>query len=306
MTNMRRLGGNAIAVLAWGLLLVAPMVRGDAVPGGTMVPRCQILDTAAVGLYNADMTVLSDAEVVGSGDIGMVEFDGFWQFAYFGRFLGGSMGTGIDAGGVFLSTPDAFADPNQVIRLALDVAWTWRFRNGFAVQVGTRPGIYSDFEDLSGDSFYYPFSGALIYSFNDYVSGLAGLDVRPDYGRGLWPLVRLEWVMSPACRLRVGYPENRFTVFWNRRWRTYVGCDWRSDSYRLADDESHNLEAVTFEDIRAYGGIGYSISDELSLNVEGGTVMEREIAFNEIDGNTDDDFEIDDAVMVRVGISGPF
>ena len=67
-------------------------------------------------------------------------------------------------------------------------------------------GIYSDFEELSGDSFYYPTSAAFIYSFNDTVSALAGVEVRKDFGRGLWPLVQVAWEMAQNTegRFRLG------------------------------------------------------------------------------------------------------
>jgi hypothetical protein len=271
-------------------------------PGG--MPLCQILDRSDDALYDVSLNVIGDAEVDGLGETGMIEFDAAWQFAYFERVLWGAMDVNLDMGLTSLSDSDAAEDIGELIRLALDVGWTWRFYNGLAFQLNARPGIYADSGEMSG-GLYYPVSASVIYSFSDSVSLLLGADMRKDYGEGLWPLVQLEWEAAPACRLRLGFPENRLSVFMGKRWQAYLGCDWRSDSYWVGgEDDDH--EIVTFEDTRAYAGVGFDISDELTVSLDVGTVMDRELAFDEMGGGADDDYDVDDATMVKLAITGPF
>ena len=66
--------------------------------------------------------------------------------------------------------------PSALLTAPADLSWLWRFVNGWSLELGFAPGIYSDVEDLGADMFSFPLRGCFYFAFNPELAVRFGLE----------------------------------------------------------------------------------------------------------------------------------
>lgn len=288
---------------SWPSILSIPSMPPSKPPSG----QCQILDRHVENDYEVLFEVVPSSDFTGYGDSSVIELGAEWRrIAFFRDVLMADVDLDLDFNSIVFLKSAGLNLPDQLVELSMDMGWTWRYVNDSALQVRLMPGIYSDIEKIDSDAFFFPFSFAGIGAFHPTLSGIAGLEVRPGFERVVMPILGLEWEIADWLRLRAGLPESRLTYFLDRYWRTYLGLDWRSDTFSLHDGGSVDRDTITIEDFHAYWGLSYSLTDEIQLIGEIGSIFSRGVEFGRQEEGVDDSVDIDKQIFLRMGIGGPF
>jgi len=288
-------GGVAmwLAVLTCGTAAVWP---GDETPA-----ECQILDAHTQPVYRLGLGFTGESRFEDYGDSAMIEFEADWAFAYFRNVFSADLGFALNVRSILFLDSGGINLPNQLAEIAVDVGWTRRMRD-LALQARVRPGIYADLEKIDSGTFFFPFSLAVIRSFNPDLSGVAGLDIRPGFERALMPRIGVAWEASEKLRIDAQLPESRLTCFILPDWTTDVSLLWRNTSYRLRDDR----DMLTIEDIRLAWGLTYRTADQVEFNVQLGRSFHRSVEFEDVATDEPQDVDISNATFLRVTVGGPF
>lgn len=174
-------------------------------------------------------------------------------------------------------------------------------------EFGVRVGVFSDFNDVNSDSIRVLGKGL----FNFRLTPTATLKA------GVYYLDRLEWKVLPAGGLLwQPNPYTRFDLFFPqpklaRYWRTvgtkdvwwYIAGDYGGGSWTI-ERENGDKERFDLNDLRAIVGLEWGFSDAIRAGrrtafAEVGYVFDRELIY---ETNSQDDLDIDDGVMFRLGI----
>lgn len=266
--------------------------------GSAAVGRCQILDHRDDSAYSAYMGYLSSSDFEGLGSSSVFEMGGHWNFAYFRDVGSGDIDLGLRFDSVqFMDDAGAFDAPNQLISLYVDAEWDFRLRNGIAMRIGVRPGLYTDMGELGGDSFFMPARIAVIQALYPDLSGIAGFELRPSFERALMPIIGVAWAISDRARLEAQLPRSRFSYVFNGRWSAFAALDWNSDSYNLEEP----VDMLTLEDYRMYFGVTHQITPDIRATARLGKAVSRTAEYD--NGGSAD---IDKATYLRVMVGGPF
>lgn len=266
----------------------------------------QILDVPFEPVYRLSLGYIPSSPVEGFGDVSMTEFDGRWAFAHFWDILFGDIDLGVRLKSTFISNSSIGLDlPGQVAKVALDAGWTGRFGDGVSVQARIYPGIYSDLRDLSSEGLYMPFSVAMIKSFDSKLSGVIGVEIRPDFHQQLMPLLGVAWMINERTRLDARIPESRLVYYLGRGWSTHAGFRWENTSYSVHRNEL-GANQLTIEDFRFFLGTTFRLSDNLQFGGDVGRVVGRSFEYQNTTAAAKSDFDAEAATFVRFTLGGPF
>jgi len=270
------------------------------------LPHCQILDEPRDPLYSVSLAFLPEERYENYGRSSTIELDADWELAYFHDVLWGEIDLNFRFRTTLLMDSAGLQLPNQVMELSLDTGWTLRTTGGTAFQLRLRPGMYSDVESLSSEVFYVPFSLALIQSFNDRISGIAGFDVRPGFERVFIPRVGLVWLPGDTFRVKAGVPESKLEWFAGRLWSVYAGFEWLNTTYDLDEEGALDRGEITLEDYRIYLGFSRVVSGSVRLTCDVGQAFERSVSFAREATGYLGDVGIENGMFIRVGMVGSF
>lgn len=306
---MKRAFGAAVGW--WCCVIAASFAAGagwdsPSAGSGSGPVRCQILDSPYRSVYEVMLGYDTESDVGGYGKTSMIEADADWEFAYFENVLMADIDLNLDFGLLYITDDTAARLPDTLFHLALDSGWTWRYVNDMAAQFRLAPGLYGDLGGLSSDAIAMPFSGAWIYAFDRSASVMAGLAIRPGFEQVVVPLLGVEWEAAKPLRVRAAFPDSRVTFFPAPNWQTYVGLDWRSDTYAIDESEPDSRTEFTVEDLRAYVGVSHNITDQLQVIAQLGQFMSREFAFDSSEEDVQRHLDVDENAFLRVGVAGPF
>lgn len=269
-------------------------------------PVCQILDRPSEPVYRLALGYVPKCDFEGYDDSHMLDLDAEMDWAYFHDVWMGDIDTRFVFDGQLLLSSAGLQLPDQLVALAVDTRWTWRYVNGSALQVRAAPGIYSDIEELAFRSFNMPFSVAGIKTFNPEFSAIVGMELRPAFERFFMPIAGVVWSPADWLRVEATVPEAKAICHVNSLLSAYVGWAWESISYNIREKGDYDRERIAFETYRTSLGVSYVVSRDLRVVGELGTLTERSVKFKRVSDSMDDDIDIDDAVYGRVGIAGPF
>jgi len=264
---------------------------------------CQIVDKPLDHFYEVGLSYTPESRFAGFGKSDVLELDADWAFGYIKDFGGGEMDFNLAVRDILFLDSAGLDLPNQLGIVALDSGFTLRNGSGTAVQIRLKPGLYTDLDEIDTDSFYLPVSFTLIRAFNRDFSGMVGLDVRPEFDRLLMPIVGVAWKISDDFRLEAGLPRSRFQWAVMPELKAYVALEWDNTSFHLRESSEGDERMMTVEDMRAYGGVQYRVSDILQFKGEIGSVFNRSVEF---DSHTDGKVDVEDSVFVRFAIGSPF
>jgi hypothetical protein len=205
--------------------------------------------------------------------------------------------------------PAAAPVPEEIHGLALRLVSNWRLNDRWSLRSDLRPGLYTDFEDISGGDFNVPVTVALGYEVNSDLQLLfaVNVDVRREF-----PVVGgpgVIWRFAEGWRLLLVIPRPQIEFTASERVTLFVGGEMRAMAIRVAEDFGTNAgnptlndDQVTYREMRVGGGVRFDLSRLLRLTVEGGYAIDRRFEFDR--GNLL--LNGDGAPFFSVGLSGSY
>ncbi len=199
--------------------------------------------------------------------------------------------------------------PNTLQGVSLVFGNRWKFADRWALAVSARPGLYSDFEDISGDDFSVPVTVLFSYDLNPKLQLLFGAGFQSGRDIPVIPAIGALWRPDDKWTVSIILPRPGVTYAFDDKLSLFAGGELTGGAYTVGDnfgtrvgDASLNGERLTYREIRAGVGVRYDFSKALRLEVEGGWVIDRRFVYD------DRKLQFDGAVApyVGLGLSGSY
>lgn len=185
----------------------------------------------------------------------------------------------------------------------------WAFADQWSLRTDIRPGIYSDFEDLSGDDFNVPFTVIVAYEYSPTLTFVAGLNV--NY-QGDVPVIGgpgVIWKFAEGWTLNAVLPKPQVSYSPNDQWTLFAGGELKGMTLRVAEDFGTRYgeprldnDRLTYREIRVGAGARYRFHRLFTLTVEGGYAIDRRFQFD----NGDLLLNGDGSPYIQVSINGRY
>jgi len=177
--------------------------------------------------------------------------------------------------------------PDDLHSTALVVGLDTEFSDSFLIRLELDPGFYgTDFDDFGQDTFNVPviIGGTYIFSSNFQVVFGVGVDAFRKYP--VLPGGGIRWKFASQWTLNAVVPTPRLEYEPNSNLLFYGGADIRATSYRVEKNfgslrgvPAWNHGAITYEEVRAGGGLDWKLSSAVKLTIEGGVIPFRNFDF---------------------------
>lgn len=268
--------------------------------------ECPYLDGGRPAAYELSMGYTPDADTSRSGaKYGQLEILSAADIAYFHNIAYGDLGLAVRFDNVFPLRKDAFRAPSQLVVLALEASWIWRYVNRTALELKFEPGFYSSTEDLLDMPLAMPITVAGVYTWDSTLALIGGVQVRPGFN-DLWvPYGGAVWQPHPQFRLEAMIPDSRMTVHLDREWSGYAGLSWDSTTYHI-DSDWASRDRLTLKTQELYFGVTRALSEELRVSASLGWTLDRHARLTRSRSGNPDTIDIDNMAVLRFGVSGAF
>lgn len=208
----------------------------------------------------------------------------------------------------FSMTPGLDA-PNTLQGVSLVLGNRWKFADKWTLNLTARPGLYSDFEDISGDDFSVPATVLFSYDLNPQWQLIFGANFQSGRDIPVLPAIGAVWKPTEQWTVALTLPRPNVTYAFDDKLAVFVGGELAGGAYTVGDefgtrlgDPTLNGERLTYREIRAGAGFRYDVSRKLRLEVEGGWVIDRRFVYEDRDLQ----FNGDGAPYVRIGLTGSY
>ena len=201
-----------------------------------------------------------------------------------------------------IDEPDSTDLPDQVYDLSVEMRMYWPFGDRWLGEFAIAPGMFSDFDNTSGDAVRIVSRGIGYYKWSDSLRlaiGVAYLD-RKDIS---WlPLGGVIWTPNPEWRYEITIPRPRIAHrIWcdgqDERWiylaGEFGGGSWAVQRAGGADD------VATYRDYRLLLGVESNYESGRAWRVEAGYAFGRELEYESTVG----DLEPDAVGLLRAGLT---
>ena len=190
--------------------------------------------------------------------------------------------------------------PPQVYDAYLDGAWHPRFNEFLSADLGLRTGVWTDFDEVNGDSLRILGRGLGVVSLSPQLDVLAGVWYLDRNSVKLLPAGGFHWRPGNLWDFYAVFPNPKIrrrsiTVGASQWWiyfaGEYGGGRWTVQRDATADD-------IDYNDIRAIFGFEWETQTQARGHVEVGYVFNREIIYA---ASGDPTLTPDDTLMIRGG-----
>ena len=199
--------------------------------------------------------------------------------------------------------------PEDIYGLSVRLVSNWRVNERWFVRSDLRPGLYTDFEDISGGDFNVPVTVAVGYDVNPDLQVLfaVNVDLRREF-----PIVGgpgVIWRFADGWRLSLVIPRPQIEFTASESVTLFAGGELRATAVRVAEDFGTgvgnpllNDDQVTYRELRVGGGLRWDLNRLFRLTVEGGYALDRRFEFDRGDLLLNGD----GAPYFTVGLSGSY
>ena len=181
--------------------------------------------------------------------------------------------------------PDVLESTNLVLGLDTE------FSDSFLIRLEAQPGFYgTDFDDFGQDTFNVPvvIGGTYIINSGFQIVFGVGIDALRKYP--VLPGGGIRWKFAPQWTLNAVAPTPRLEYEVSSSFMLYGGADIRATSYRvdkqfgtMRGNTALNHAAITYEEVRAGGGLEWKLTSAIKLVAEGGFIPFRNFDFHRTD-----------------------
>ncbi|MFM7556026.1 MAG: DUF6268 family outer membrane beta-barrel protein [Verrucomicrobiota bacterium] len=179
--------------------------------------------------------------------------------------------------------------PANLQSAALPLTVSWRFREGWQAFGEASPGIYSDFEEISGDAFNAPFVGGVGYTVNPdlqvFVS--ASVDFRRDIPVVGGPGVR--WRFAEDWTLSLLLPRPQIQYRPSADWLLHVGAEMAGGAFHLNPTfgsrrglPAMDDQQITYREIRTGAGARWGGPKGFQASIEAGWMIDRRFVLDDV------------------------
>lgn len=197
---------------------------------------------------------------------------------------------GVDGHRLQSSVPPGAPIPNALQAIAPVLGLDWRFDERWRARLEWRPGLYSDFAEITDDDVNLPASIDLSYTIHPGLLVGAQLSVNP---RREFPVLGaggVRWRFADGWLLSLWFPRPRLEFVVTDQVTLFGGVTFSGNTFVVADDFGTSRgrpeldgETVDFQEVRAGGGIRYTVRDRLGLELSGGWTIDRRYDFHQRD-----------------------
>lgn len=191
--------------------------------------------------------------------------------------------------------------PPRVYDAYLDFAYNPRWTPEIGAEFGFRTGVWTDFEEFSGDTMRFLGRGLGVFSVSPQFEFLVGAVYLDRLKIKLLPAGGIRWRPSPVWDLYLVFPNPKIrrTMFSNGSadWWWYVAGEYGGGSWTV--ERPGLSDQIDYNDIRVVFGFEWQTPTQATGHFEIGYAFDREIVF---DSNMPGQQSTDDAVLFRAGI----
>lgn len=194
---------------------------------------------------------------------------------------------GVDWRRTQASVPDGVAVPNTLQSAAVVFGFDARVLDSFRVRLEVLPGIYSDFQDISGEDANAPLAFEASYSITPGLLIGAQLNVDTRRQSPLLGGVGVRWWIAEEWLLSLWLPRPQLEFSPVENVTLFAGASFSGGTYVVADHFGRALgrpeldkQAVDYREIRAGAGVRWNKA-RFAVELGGGWTVERRYDFHD-------------------------
>lgn len=192
--------------------------------------------------------------------------------------------------------------PPRTYDAYVDFAWHPKWTPEFGAELGFRTGVWTDFEEFSGDSLRFLGRGLGVVSLSPQFEVLAGAVYLDRLRVKMLPAGGVRWRPSPDWDLYLVFPNPKIRRRWfssgSADWWWYVAGEYGGGSWTA--QRADIGDRIDYNDLRAVLGVEWQTPTQATGHLEVGYAFDRELLF---DSQLPPRAKLDDAVMFRAGIA---
>ena len=206
-----------------------------------------------------------------------------------------------------LGTLPGVPSPGDIHTLQFDIGLGYRPNDRWMFMTRITPTLYKLSDIGSNDR---SASGSLMatWSYSTSLKYMFGVMVSPDSDIQVLPMVGAEWAISDQVDLRLTFPKPRLIYRPDARWRLHLGADMNMTTFRTSDSLGASTGLLqfndalgTYRDICIGAGIAYRLGNALSVEVDAGYSVSRQIDYTRIDERVEFDPAPYAGIKLRLG-----
>lgn len=242
----------------------------------------------------------------GDNDIGWTDFDARMEFA-FPTLENLTVRPGFQLH--FIDGPTRTDLPENLYGTQVELRWKQQLSRPFWVEAALTPGIYSDFEQSSGDTFRLKAQGLAFFAFSVETQVVAGLYYLDRFDINFLPIFGLIHSPREDIKLNLVFPAPKVAMRiqpggLNGEWWAYLsgefgGGSWAVERVPGVLPGGRRKDQIAYRDWRLMLGLERKTGDGATIFMKAGFVFQRELEYDSGRG----DFDPDNTGMLRVGVS---
>ncbi|MDI1251428.1 MAG: DUF6268 family outer membrane beta-barrel protein [Lacunisphaera sp.] len=187
--------------------------------------------------------------------------------------------------------------PDQLTELSLNLGLQHRYSAMWSGAVFIRPGLYSDFEDLSSRSLNLPLLAMMNYTPSAALTWSFGLNLNAFSDNPVLPIAGVRWRFAPEWTFTIGFPQSGFTWRTGDRLSLRAGVGFHGGSFRVTADRGVPGPGgarladtlLDFREVRAGLGADVVLGRGFTLAADLGAVTDRKFDYIDRDFRLDGD-----------------
>lgn len=197
---------------------------------------------------------------------------------------------------MFLSgpTPPGPDLPPQAYALSVALEGEFRVDPRFAIQAQLQPGIYTDFDHVSGNSFRVPAQLTGAFAISNEIIVVGGVMYTAQPSLAVLPVVGVVWTPAPPWRLQLMFPQTRAIYHVEDGLNIYGVLGLQGETYSVRVDGGSDL--FQYRDVRFGFGAEWATPVRLHLYLEAGLAFWRRIDLSNEGG-----VDVNPGLYIRVG-----
>lgn len=180
--------------------------------------------------------------------------------------------------------------PDTLQAVALQLGYNRKLSPQWSLRAELQPGLYSDFEDISGDDFNAPFGLRAVYARSREFQWLFGINVDLRANNPVMGGFGFRWQFAKDWTLMFMVPEPRIEYAVSPELKLFAGASLRGGTFRVAEDFGRRRgraaldnQDVDFREISVGAGLRWQIQPGLVLSTSVGWMLDRRFEYEKRD-----------------------
>ncbi|HEY1109566.1 MAG TPA: DUF6268 family outer membrane beta-barrel protein [Opitutaceae bacterium] len=242
--------------------------------------------------WQADISYSGASDIAeGSRALGEIKHSAFqlestraFELGQDSAFLAGVTWRRFDFSGSIADVPDTLQ------AIALQLGYKRKLSPRWSLSAEIQPGLYSDFEDISGDDFNAPFGVRAIYARSREFQWLFGLNVDFRSHNPVMGGFGFRWQFAKDWTLLFLVPQPRIEYAVSPELTLFAGASLRGGTFRVAEDFGRRRgratldnQDVDFREISVGAGLRWQLQPGLTLSTSVGWMLDRRFEYEKRD-----------------------